>query len=162
MSSDRSHPRVDTASVVVPAAPARVFAAFSEAAALMAWLPPGGMTGRALEYDFRAGGAYTIELTYDDATPADTGKTSSRRDISRGRFLAIEPESRLVQSVVFESDDPAFAGEMTMTWTFAAVPDGTRVSVAAANVPPGITAEDHAEGLAGSLANLRAYLEVRS
>lgn len=161
MQRDHSNPRVDTASAVVPAAPARVYAAFSDAAALMTWLPPGGMTGRALEYNFRAGGAYTIELTYDEATPGEPGKTSSRRDVSRGHFLELEPGVRLVQSVVFESKDPAFAGEMTMTWTFEPVAAGTRVTVAATNVPAGITAEDHAEGLASSLENLRRYLAAR-
>lgn len=161
MQRDHSNPRVDTASAVVPAAPATVYAAFSDAAALMTWLPPGGMMGRALEYDFRAGGAYTIELTYDEATPEEMGKTSSRRDVSRGHFLELEPGVRLVQSVVFESEDPAFAGEMTMTWTFEPVAAGTLVTVTATNVPPGITAEDHAEGLAGSLENLRRYLAAR-
>jgi uncharacterized protein YndB with AHSA1/START domain len=158
MSGHGSHERIDTASLVVTAAPAAVFSAFEDADALMAWLPPGGMHGRALEYTFRPGGAYAIELTYPDATP---GKTSANADVSRGRFLVIDPPARLVQSVTFESDDAAFAGEMTMTWTFEPVDQGTRVTVAATNVPPGITAEDHAEGLAGSLENLRRYLAAR-
>ncbi len=154
--------RIDTASLIVPVPPAAVFRAFASADALMAWLPPGGMRGRALEYNFRPGGAYAIELTYPEAVSGAPGKTSSRSDVSRGRFLAIEPDAAIVQSVLFDSDDPAFAGEMTMRWTFEAVPQGTRVTIAAMNVPAGITAEDHAEGLAGSLENLRRYLAGRS
>jgi hypothetical protein len=34
------------------------------------------MTGRALEYDFRDGGRYRIELRYDDGTAAGSGKTT--------------------------------------------------------------------------------------
>jgi uncharacterized protein YndB with AHSA1/START domain len=56
--------RTDTASVVVPAQPDVVYGAFESPEGLMAWLPPGDMTGRALEYDFRQGGRYRIELTY--------------------------------------------------------------------------------------------------
>ncbi|GAB4008757.1 hypothetical protein GCM10029992_65950 [Glycomyces albus] len=36
---------------------------------------------------------------------------------------------------------------------------GARVAISAADVPPGISAEDHAAGLSSSLANLAAYLE---
>jgi hypothetical protein len=37
---------------------------------------------------------------------------------------------------------------------------GTRVSIVAQDVPDGVSAEDHAAGLASSLANLAAYLEA--
>ena len=64
-----------------------------------------------------------------------------------------------MQAVDFESDDPAFAGTMTMTWTLTADAGGTRVDITAADVPSGISAEDHAAGLASSLANLALHLE---
>ena len=41
----------------------------------------------------------------------------------------------------------------------AAVDAGTRVNIVAEDVPDGISAEDHAAGLASSLAKLAAYLE---
>ncbi len=124
----------------------------------MAWLPPGGMTGRALAYDFREGGRYRIELTYDDAAGRGAGKTTQRSDVSTGRFLTLEPGTRIVQTVEFESDDSAFGGQMLMTWSFDAVPGGTRVTITAENVPPGITKADHDEGLRASLENLARYL----
>lgn len=43
---------------------------------------------------------------------------------------------------------------MTMTWEITALEDGTRVDIRADQVPDGISAEDHAAGLASSLANL--------
>jgi hypothetical protein len=65
----------------------------------------------------------------------------------------------VVQAVGFVSDDPDFAGTMTMTWEVTPVDGGSRVDIRAEDVPAGISAEDHAAGLASSLANLAAYLE---
>jgi hypothetical protein len=48
---------------------------------------------------------------------------------------------------------------MTMTWQVAAVDAGTRIDSVAEDVPDGISAEDHAAGLASSLTNLAAYVE---
>ena len=66
---------------------------------------------------------------------------------------------RIVQAVNFVSDDPAFSGTMTMTWEIAPIDDKTHVEVRAEHVPHGISAEDHAVGLASSLANLARYTE---
>jgi uncharacterized protein YndB with AHSA1/START domain len=153
-----SAPRIDTASVVVATQPDDVYDAFSDPRALMAWLPPGDMTGRILEYDFREGGRYRIELTYASDVPADRGKTSARTDLTTGRFLALEPGKRIVQSVEFESADVSFSGEMIMTWSFEALPAGTRVTITAENVPRGITKADHDAGLRSSLENLARFL----
>ena len=152
-------PRIDSASLVVDAKPEEVYRAFSDADALIAWLPPGEMTGRILEYDFREGGRYRIELTYAESAPAQTGKTSGRTDISAGRFLTLEPGKRIVQSVEFESTDTAFSGEMKMSWAFEPLSAKTRVTISAENVPPGITKADHDAGLRSSLENLARYLE---
>lgn len=56
-------------------------------------------------------------------------------------------------------DDSDYAGTMTMTWEVKATDDGTRVDIRAADVPSGISAEDHAARLASSLANLAAHVE---
>ena len=125
----------------------------------MAWLPPGNMSGRALEYDFREGGRYRIELTYGKSESSGVGKTTGNTDISAGRFLTLEPGRRIVQTVEFESTDAALAGEMVMTWTFDPSAQGTRVTVEARDVPPGISQADHLAGLKGSLENLARYLE---
>ena len=69
------------------------------------------------------------------------------------------PGERIVQTADFESDDPAYAGTMTMTWELRPVPDGTEVTIIASDVPPGISAEDHAQGLASTLSNLADFLE---
>jgi hypothetical protein len=66
---------------------------------------------------------------------------------------------RVVQAVDFVSDDPTHAGTMIMIWEVTALGAGTRVDIGADDVPSGISAEDHAAGLASSLANLATYLE---
>ena len=65
----------------------------------------------------------------------------------------------MVQAVDFVSEHPTHAGTMTMTWEVSAVDAGTRVNIRADDVPAGISAKDHAAGLASSLANLATYLE---
>jgi hypothetical protein len=68
-------------------------------------------------------------------------------------------DERVVQEVDFVSDDPAFAGTMVMTWAVHPSDHATRVEFIAELVPDGISAEDHASGMASSLKNLAAYLE---
>lgn len=148
--------RTDSASRLVRADPARVFAALVDPEALIAWLPPVGMTGRFERFDPRPGGSYRLVLTYADP---GSGKTTAGTDVVEARFVDIVPDERVVQAADFVSDDPDFAGTMTMTWQLSAEDGGTRVSIRAEHVPPGISAEDHAAGLASSLANLADYVE---
>jgi uncharacterized protein YndB with AHSA1/START domain len=151
-------PRTDSGSRMIAASPERTWAALVDPEALLAWLPPGEMTGRFERFDARPGGSYRMVLTYSDASGAP-GKASVDSDIVEARFVDIVPGERVVQAVDFVSDDPAYAGTMTMTWEVTAVEPGTRVDIVAEDVPDGISAEDHAVGLASSLTNLATYLE---
>ncbi|MEU3599796.1 SRPBCC domain-containing protein [Streptomyces sp. NPDC006798] len=151
-------PRTDRASRLITAPPARVWAALVDRDALTAWLPPAGMTGRFDHFDARPGGSYRLVLTYPDASGAP-GKATPGTDVVEGRFVDVVPGVRVVQAVDFVSDDPAFAGTMTMTWAVTAVEEGTRVDIVAEGVPDGVSAADHAEGLASSLSNLAAFVE---
>jgi uncharacterized protein YndB with AHSA1/START domain len=116
------------------------------------------MTGRFERFDARSGGSYRMVLTYSDASGAP-GKASAEADIVEARFVDIVPGVRVVQAVDFVSDHPAYAGTMTMVWEVTAIDAGTRVDIVAENVPDGISAEDHAAGLASSLTNLAAFVE---
>ena len=151
-------PRTDSASRVVAASPERVYAVFVDPDALLAWLPPDGMSGRFDRFDARPGGSYRLTLTYADAS-AGAGKATADSDVVDARFVDLVPGVRVVQAVDFVSDDPAYAGTMIMSWELAATGSGTRVEIRAEGVPDGISAEDHAAGLASSLANLAAYVE---
>jgi uncharacterized protein YndB with AHSA1/START domain len=151
--------RTDSVSVAVHADVRRVFAALLDPAQLCVWLPPRGMTGRFERFDARPGGAFRLVLTYDSGT-AGAGKATPDSDIVEARFLDIVPDVRVVQAVDFVSDDPAFARTMTMTWEVMARQDGTEVTIRATDVPAGISAEDHAAGLASSLAQLAELVEA--
>ena len=151
-------PRTDKGTRVVAAPPGRVWAALVDPEALLAWLPPSGMTGRFERFDARPGGSYRLVLTYADASGAP-GKATADSDIVEARFVGMVPGERVVQAVDFVSDDPAYAGTMTMTWEVTAVEAGTRVDIVAEDVPDGVSADDHAAGLASSLAKLAAYVE---
>jgi uncharacterized protein YndB with AHSA1/START domain len=151
-------PRTDTGSRVIAAPLERVWRALIDPEALLAWLPPGEMTGKFERFDARPGGSYRLVLTYADASGAP-GKATAGSDIVEARFVDIVPGERVVQAVDFVSDDPAYAGTMTMTWAVTAVSEGTRVDIVAEDVPDGISAEDHAAGLSSSLSNLAAYIE---
>jgi uncharacterized protein YndB with AHSA1/START domain len=151
-------PRTDRGSRVIAASRERVWAALVDPGALLAWLPPGEMTGRFERFDARPGGSYRMVLTYPGASGAP-GKASADSDIVEARFVDIVPGERVVQAVDFVSDDPAYAGTMTMTWQVTPVEAGTRVDIVAEDVPDGISADDHATGLASSLTKLAAYLQ---
>jgi uncharacterized protein YndB with AHSA1/START domain len=150
--------RTDAASRVIAAPRERVFAALVDPDALTAWLPPDGMSGRFERFDARPGGSYRLVLTYADASSAP-GKATADSDIVEARFVDVVPNVRVVQAVDFVSDDPANAGTMTMTWEVTPVDGGTLVDFRADDVPPGISADDHAAGLNSSLSNLARYTE---
>ena len=151
-------PRTDSASRVIAAPLTQVFAALVDRDALLAWLPPEGMTARFERFDPRPGGSYRLILTYLDPSGAP-GKGTADADIVEARYIDVVPDARVVQAVDFVSDDPAFAGTMTMTWEVSAIAEGTMVAITAEDVPDGISAQDHATGLASSLANLAEYVE---
>ncbi len=150
--------RIDIASRLIRASPRAIYDAFVDPEAQARWLPPDGMTGRFERFEPWPGGRFRMVLTYV-GEHANAGKSAADADIVEGRFVALVPAERIVQAADFESDDPAFAGTMTMTWALRGVPDGTDVTITAADVPRGISAEDHAAGLASTLAHLAAFVE---
>lgn len=152
--------RIDSASQHIRAGVDAVLAAFTEPEAFLAWLPPAGMSGRLERFDPRTGGGFRMVLTYDDP-PAGGGKSGADTDTAEARIAELGPR-RIVWLVDFPSEDPAASGTMTMAWSFAEDDAGTLVSVEASDVPAAIEPGAHAEGLASSLAQLAAVVELPS
>lgn len=150
--------RTDRARRVVAAPATAVYDALVDRGAVESWLPPEGMRGRIDRWDPRPGGGFRMVLTYLDATDAP-GKSTDATDVVEVGFVALEPPERVVQQAVFDSDDPAYAGTMTMTWELLARDGRTEVSVTATDVPPGIEQDVHEEAMASSLAQLAAHVE---
>jgi uncharacterized protein YndB with AHSA1/START domain len=137
----------------------RVYQAFVDREDLLAWLPPGEMTGAFHAFDARVGGGYRMSLVYPPGESSFRGKSSEREDVVNVRFVELVPPRRIVETIDFVSDDPDFAGEMTLTTTFDKVPGGTEVTMTFENLPPGLGPEDNSAGAQMSLEQLAHYLE---
>ncbi|MFA7603366.1 MAG: SRPBCC domain-containing protein [Novosphingobium sp.] len=159
MATSSDDTRIDTASRVILAPARAIFRAMTDAESVASWRPPKGMHARIEAFDARRDGGYRMAFIHDDPADGVTGKTSAREDLVTGRFAELIPYEQIVEEVVFQSDDPAFAGTMRVTTTLAEITDGTRVTIACENVPPGIGVEDHEAGIASTLRNLAAFIE---
>jgi uncharacterized protein YndB with AHSA1/START domain len=151
--------RTDCGSRIIKATPQAIYGAFVDPEAIAAWRPPKGMRATVQAFDPREGGAFRMSYIYDEAQHPARGKTSDHVDTFRGRFVELVPNRRIVEEIAFESDDPAFAGTMTITTTLVPVPGGTEVAVRCENVPSGIEQGDHQAGIRSSLDNLAALVE---
>jgi uncharacterized protein YndB with AHSA1/START domain len=135
-------PTTHAASRTILASPRTIFRVLLDGEAMANWRPPAGMTARIERFDPRPGGRYRMALIYPDDGTAH-GKSNAQEDVVEGCFVEILPDERLIEEVSFESDDPRFQGSMTITTTLAPVREGTRVTITATNVPPGINEADH-------------------
>ena len=116
------------------------------------------MSGTVHVVEPRVGGKIRMSLRYRDPKDAP-GKTSADTDTFRGHFAELVPHQTIVWITQFDSSDPAFAGEMTVTVTLADAHDGTEIAMICDNIPKGIRPEDNAMGCRSSLQNLAVLLE---
>lgn len=158
MTPDPGQGRTDSATRFIAAPADVIYRAFVDPTAWPLWLPPDGMTGRVYEFDARPGGTYRMALTYRGDHP-NAGKSSENTDVVEGQFAELVPNERVVQLVTFQSNDPAFAGEMRMTWNLSQAVGGTDVSIIAENVPTGISKADHDVGMRSTLDQLARFVE---
>jgi uncharacterized protein YndB with AHSA1/START domain len=159
MQDKTSDKRTDTASAIIRSASHVIYKAFLDPEAVARWRPPKGMTCRIYEFNPKVGGTFRMSFDYMDSQHEVAGKTSKHSDIFHGRFLELVPDKRIVEQVVFESGDPSFAGEMTITTTLVPVSGGTKVIFTAKNVPAGIRPEDHYKGMMSTLENLADFTQ---
>lgn len=150
--------RIDSAEKVIQASPETIYQAFIHPQSLVQWLPPAGMSGQIDRFEPYKNGRYQLTLTYENSDTS-IGKTSKNTDVSKGKFLELVPNQKIVVAGVFDSDDPKFAGEMIQTWYFEAIDEGTKVIIICENVPEGIRKEDHKTGLNSTLNNLANFTE---
>lgn len=146
-------------SKVIEASPESLYRAFVDPASLEQWQAPEGMTAKVHEIDPRPGGGYTMTLTYPPDPEGPQGKTTDREDRYSARFVELTPPSRIVEAITFDTSDPAFTGEMTMTVDLSAVEGGTAVTISFVNIPPGISPEDNDAGTRSSLEKLARFVE---
>lgn len=149
-------------SQIIKAPRETVYEAFLEPDALVAWLPPDGMTGQIHTFEPLEGGKFRMSLTYRDQQNSPRGKTSDDTDTVEGTFVELLPNERIVWVTEFESEDPVFAGEMRIIWSLADADEGTEVTVLCEDIPQGIRLEDNELGSRQSLQKLAAFVESGS
>lgn len=157
--TDRRDGAATVTSRIIRARPDQLYSAFIDPVALVEWLPPAEMVGKIHAFDARVGSGYRMSLFYSENEREFRGKTSEKEDMVDVRFVALTPPHRIVEAVRFVTNDPAFAGEMTMTATFDQVADGTKVTLTFENLPPGLRAVDNARGAELSLEQLAQRFE---
>ena len=151
---DRTH----RASRVI-AAPAHViYETFLDPDAVAAWRPPTGMTAQIHQFEPVEGGAFRMSLIHESPDGSAPGKTADQVDMVEGVFVRFVPDRKVVELVEFLSEDPAFAGAMTITTTFTPAEGGTEVAIVCENVPEGIAEADHVAGITSTLDNLAAFV----
>ena len=117
------------------ATPERVFDAFTRPEELAAWFGPEAVTIHNLEADVRPGGAYRLEMHYDD---------SSFYALS-GQYLEVDRPSRLVMTWVWGNGD--YAGlETLVTIELSPAEDGTMLELTHENLASTEARDKHQGG----------------
>lgn len=144
-------------SLLVRAPRAVVWQALVDPDAIARWRVPDGMRCEVHEFDAREGGRFRVSLTYSD--PDALGKTSAHTDTYHGVFTTLRAEQEIVETLEFESDDPALAGTLTQTTTLADADGGTEVTIVHEDMPDAVSPADDEAGTRMALANLAALVE---
>jgi uncharacterized protein YndB with AHSA1/START domain len=126
------------------APPDAVYRALTDATSIAKWRVPDDMGCEVLEWRAEVGGRIRIALTYH--APDRAGKTVAATDVYHGRFIALEPGKRVVETMEFETEEPAMRGTMTLESTLTAVEGGTLLRIEHRGVPAGVSPADNEAG----------------
>jgi uncharacterized protein YndB with AHSA1/START domain len=142
---------------IIQAPRTRVYEALVDPARVARWRFPAGMTCVVHEFDAREGGRVHVSLTYEAADRV--GKSEARTDTYRGRFVQLVPDELVVEADEFETDDPDFMGEMTMTIRLGDANGATELFATHEGVPRGVAPEDNEVGWDEALRRLAQLVE---
>ena len=134
---------------VLRATPERVYRAFTDADAMVKWLPPNGFTGKVHHLEATVGGTYKMSFT---------NFTSGTSHSFGGTFLELVPNERIRHTDSF--DNPNLPGEMQTTINFKPVSVGTEVSIVQEGIPDIIPPEACCLGWQESLTLLALLVEA--
>ncbi len=136
-----------------------MYQAFLDPQAVARWLAPEAMRVQVYTFNPYEGGEFRLSLVYQNGEDAQRGKTSGNMDTYHGRFAQLIPDELIVEVIEFETQEPEFADDKTMTVKFTDVVGGTEVSLLYENVPAGIRPEDNETGSRQALRKLAALVE---
>jgi uncharacterized protein YndB with AHSA1/START domain len=133
---------------VLRTTPAKVYRAFTEAAAMAKWLPPHGFTCEVHHMDARVGGTFRMSFqNFGSGNGHSFG----------GEYLELVPGERIRYTDRF--DDPNLPGVLEVTVTLKPVLCGTDLSVTQSGIPEAIPLEMCTLGWQESLGQLAALVE---
>jgi|tagenome__1003787_1003787.scaffolds.fasta_scaffold20931914_4 uncharacterized protein YndB with AHSA1/START domain len=136
---------------LLPAPPARVFAALTRPDDVARWWGPRGFTTPEIELDLRVGGRYRFTMQPPDGDPFHLS----------GEFVEVEPPSSLAYTFRWDEPTPDDR-ETVVTLTLAAVGGETQLSVAQREFGTQERLELHRGGWNDSLDKLSALLEAEA
>jgi uncharacterized protein YndB with AHSA1/START domain len=145
-------------SKIIKAPRPAIYQACLDPDALAFWRVPDTMKGQMHVFEAREGGTFRMSLTYQDLAQSPGGKTSEATDTFQGRFVELVPDEKIVEVIEFESQDPRFAGEMTMTTSLTDTGEGTEITVLCEDIPAGIRPEDNEVGTQQALQKLATLI----
>ena len=128
--------------------PVKVYRAFTEADAMIKWLPPYGFTCQVHQMDARVGGGFRMSFH---------NFGSGHGHSFSGEYLELVPNERIRYTDRF--DDPNLPGELRVSVTLKAVSCGTELHVEQAGIPEAIPLEMCYLGWQESLTQLAALVE---
>ena len=134
---------------VLRATPERLYRAFTDAEALVKWLPPHGFTAKMHHMDARVGGSYRMSFT---------NFTSGKSQAFGGEYGELVPNERLRWTDKFE--DANLPGEMAVTVRLTPVSVGTELHIVQEGIPDAIPAEACYLGWQESLTLLAQLVEA--
>ena len=134
---------------VLRATPERLYRAFTDAEALVKWLPPHGFTAKMHHMDARVGGSYRMSFT---------NFTSGKSQAFGGEYVELAPNERLRWTDKFE--DANLPGEMAVTVRLTPVSVGTELHIVQEGIPDAIPAEACYLGWQESLTLLAQLVEA--
>jgi uncharacterized protein YndB with AHSA1/START domain len=115
---------------MIKADPEKVYRAFTEPAAMAAWLPPYGFLCTVHEMKVEVGGTY--RMSFQNFT---TGNSHS----FGGKYIELKPNEFMKYTDRF--DDPNLPGEMTTSVTLRKTIAGTDIKITQEGIPAAIPAE---------------------
>src|SRR5215831_15425987 len=135
--------RTDRASRIINASPENIYKALIDPKAVATWRPPEGMKCTVHSFEPQEGGNFRMAFEYTNTNHKVGGKTSEHADVFHGKFLQLLPDKRVIESVEFESNDPAFTEPMKVITILTPLSEGTKVTIICEDVPAAINPEDH-------------------
>jgi len=133
---------------VLTASPEKIFRAFSDPNAFLAWLPPYGFFAEVQKLEFRVGGSYKMSFTN-----FSTGYKHS----FGGEYLEIDSNNFI--KYIDRFDDPALPGDMITSVWLKKVSVGTELKITQEGIPSAIPVEACYLGWQESLEKLKKLVE---